>query len=96
MDTESAANNIDKQNFMGLLDIKYFMNSRTEAFIKELKEYNSNCCLAKEIYYCKPVISGYKPLKFAQEKEQYDQTINWGQKNPEKISINIENYQPTV
>ncbi|MEM9217832.1 MAG: patatin-like phospholipase family protein [Cyanobacteria bacterium P01_F01_bin.150] len=71
------------------IDPQHIMDEATNEFIEELKEYNANNDLADAIYYCKPEVSGYDPLNFNQEKEQYNKTMVWGHENPDKIAINI-------
>ncbi len=60
----------------------YIMDKYTKEFIKEIKEYNSNGCLANYIYYCKPEVTGYNPLSFDEEEQQYNDTISWGTEQP--------------
>jgi len=79
VDLKSAAEKIHPERFI----------DRKSEFVKELKEYNCDGHLANEIYYCQPEVSGYSPLNFDQEEEQYNDTISWGQSHPDKIAINI-------
>ncbi|NES24293.1 MAG: hypothetical protein F6K41_36615 [Symploca sp. SIO3E6] len=71
------------------LDSHHIIDHHTNECIQELKEYNSDCRLANYIYYCQPEVSGYNPLNFSEETEQYNDTISWGRCNPDKIAIDI-------
>ncbi|MEM9272452.1 MAG: hypothetical protein AAGA80_05740 [Cyanobacteria bacterium P01_F01_bin.143] len=70
-------------------DVGAFMAAGTQLFLRKMVEYNRDQKLAKEIFYCSPDVTGYESLDFSKQREQYDETIQWGLANPEDIAIDI-------
>ncbi len=73
------------------IDSQFIVYQPTQEFLQQLKEYNADGHLANEIFVSRPDVTGYNPLDFDQEKDQYDDTIRWGQNHSNQIAINLNN-----